>query len=186
VAQWDKYEYRPGLRFQSRYAAMQVHIRSRKDIYALDGTKVDEVPALIAEFGVLGPEYKYTNLSGEEDTAAVINGHFFDLDQYAEENDLSQDEKELCAKRLLYWADTYPSEGWLYEPLPVPAPWPNYDQTHHNQIPVTAETVGLVAEALNYETQNKNRDSVVEKLKEALARAQAGPATDEEEVLVAE
>jgi hypothetical protein len=49
-------------------------------------------------------------------------------------------------------------------PLPTP-PWPTYEETHHKQIPVLAEQLGLVNEALAYErAREKPRAEVTERL----------------------
>jgi hypothetical protein len=56
---------------------------------------------------------------------------------------------------------------WIHEAPKVPPPWPTYNETHHNQIPVIAQSIGLVAEALRYEQLGREggpRASVVEKL----------------------
>jgi hypothetical protein len=48
-------------------------------------------------------------------------------------------------------------------------PWPSYDETHHFKIPALAAELGLLEEALAYEKDNKNRESVISGLDEKLS-----------------
>ena len=58
------------------------------------------------------------------------------------------------------------------EAAKIPAPWRTYPKTHHSKIAPLAEELGCVDEALAYERENKNRESVIAAL-EALAAAPA-------------
>lgn len=173
MALWDKYQYQPGLTFSSKFSAQRVVLRARKDIFAADGTKIDEIPELVAEFATHGGEFNYENPDGEQDKAAMIFGNFFDLDGFANENSLTDDEKELCAKRLLWWCDKAPSEIWMHTAAKLLAPWPTFDEMHPKQIAPTAVAIGKAAEALEYELQNKAREGVLKSLREALSKDQA-------------
>ncbi len=179
MASWDKYEYKPGLTFGSKMTCEQVILRGRKDIFASDGTKIDEVPEMLAEFGVHGGEYSYKNPDGVQDVAAVINGHFFDLDATAQEKDWSDEDRAFAAKRLLWVCDKYPGDVWLHSAAAAPLPWATYDSTHHSKIVATAEAVGAVSEALAYEKQNKQRPSVVKDLEALLATPASEPEVDD-------
>ena len=170
MALWDKYEYRPGLTFGSKIAAEVFIIRGRKDIFGSDGTKIDEIPEMLAEFAVHGGEYQYTNPDGNLDVAANINGHFFDLDLTADEKDWTQEEKELAGKRLLWACEKFPGDIWLHSAPKVSLPWAKYDETPYAKIAATAELVGAVSEALAYEQQNKQRPSVIKELEAALSK----------------
>ncbi len=170
MALWDKYEYRPGLTFGSKMAAEVFIIRGRKDIFSSDGTKIDEIPEMLAEFAVHGPEYTYTNVDGGQDVAGNINGHYFDLDLTADEKDWDQEEKELAGKRLLWACDKFPGDIWLHSAPRIALPWATYDDTPYAKIAATAELVGAVGEALNYENQNKKRPSVIKDLEALLAK----------------
>lgn len=73
----------------------------------------------------------------------------------------------------------------IHEAPKINAPWPTYDTTHHNQVPVIASQIGMVAEAIAYETRGREggpRESVVKKLAELQNGA---PAPDHEDDLVA-
>jgi hypothetical protein len=178
MALWDKYQYEPGLTFGSAFSAQRVVLRARKDIYAADGTKINEIPELVAEFATHGGEFDYENPNQEQDKAAMIFGNYFDLDSFCDANDLDAEERNLCAKRLLWWADRAPSEIWLHSVPKLPAPWPKYDQAHPKSIANLADQLGLLAEALAYEEQNKNRAGVVKALRDALSKEQASPAPE--------
>jgi len=168
------FDYRRGLVFKSPFLAYQYVVRPLKHIYAQDGTVIDTIPELLCEFGVLGEEFTFTNEETNESEIGVdMRGHFFDLDQQAEEKGWSDDDRALVARILLKNQAKFAGEYQLYSARPIPAPWPTYDTTHHNAIVTTAVATGLVAEALAYERQGKNRESVVGKLEEELVRAQA-------------
>jgi len=175
MALWDKYEYRPGMTFGSAFSAQRVVLRSRKDIYAQDGTKIDEIPELVAEFATHGGEFDYENPNQEQDKAAMIFGNFFDLDSFADANSLTDEERDLCAKRLLWWADRAPSEIWLHSAPKAEAPWPTYDTMHPKQIAPTAAAIGKIPETLRYEEQNKSREGVLKALRDSLSKEQATP-----------
>ena len=165
------FEYRPGLKFRSRYAAYQYIVRPRKGVYAADGTEIDVIPELLAEFGIAGEEFSYVDPDTNEQTVgADIRGHFFDLDQQADEKGWSDEDRALVAKVLLRNQPKFAGDYQLYSVAPLAAPWPTYDTAHHNTIASTAAATGLVAQALAYEKQNKNRQSVVDKLQEELDR----------------
>lgn len=159
--------YRPGLQFTSHASAYQVICRPSRQLLTPDGVVYDETRELLAEFGVHGAEYSYARPDGTTDTAADIRGHFFDLDSQAEQKGWTTDEKEIVARKLLREIITkFPGECQLYSAPSAAKPWPKYDETHHNQVPVFAEQLGLVDAALAYEKQNAARPSVLAKLQE--------------------
>lgn len=168
--------YRPGLTFKSRASACQFIIRPKVVNYGPDGlTPVSEMRELLAEFAVHRPEYTYIDSDGMTQVASDISGHFFDLDAQAEQKGWTDEEKEVAANRLLTYGPQSGGEFWLHTKAPAAKPWPKYDDAHWDQIPVLAEQLGLVAEALEYEKENKARKSVVAKLSELLT---APPAED--------
>lgn len=170
------------MQFQSKAAAYQVLVRPEVKRYSPDGMVViDTIRPLTAEFGKWGAEYKFTNpMTGATDTTADIRGHFFDSVVAQEEEDWTDEEREVVEKVLLNLCNKVPEYVWVYSEPEVPAPWPTYDDTHHKQIPTLAETLGLVSEALLYEQKHKNRPEVTKLLEEALQRA-----TVEEELTAA-
>lgn len=172
--------YRPGLVFHSPFSAYQYVVRPKVTNYGPDGiTPVSEIRELLAEFATHRGEYTYTDHDGLTQVAADIAGHFFDLDSQAEQKSWTDQEKELVANRLLKATEKFPGEIQLYTKKPAAKPWPKYDDAHHNTIPVLADQLGLVAEALLYERENKNRGSVVEKLEELQNAAPDVEAADE-------
>lgn len=182
----SKTYYRPGLVFKAHEKAQghQEICRSYKPIYSADGTVIDEIRELNAEFGVYGNQYRYIDPDTQrEETGSEFRGGYFNLDQQAEDKGWTDDEKEIVARHLTRLAENGRGQFTLYSRPKVGAPWPTYDETHHSKIVDLATTLGLVSEALLYEEQEKARPSVVEGLRAALAKAQA-PA--EEGELVAE
>lgn len=171
MSRLDQYEYRPGLKFKSKYAATQVCVQGAEPIYTgSPPVQVGRLKEIVAEFATHGAEYTYTNPeTGAQERAADIRGYFLDLDQQAYDKDWTDEEREMVAKKLLFVCDTEPGEIWLYSKPAVPKPWPKYDEAHHNQVATLAEQLGLVHEALAYEQENKNRESVVAKLKEIIS-----------------
>jgi hypothetical protein len=57
---------------------------------------------------------------------------------------------------------------WVHEPPRVAPPWPNYEDTHVNAIPGIAKNIGLVNEAIAYESRRDGgpRESILKKLQE--------------------
>lgn len=159
-------EGKPSL-FQSKYAAYQVLVRSKRDKWDATGSVIiDTVPALTAEFAKHGAEFEWQDDTGATRKGADIRGHFFDIDAAAEENQWSDEDKELVRTTLLRLCKLAPGDIWVHSVAPAVAPWPTYDSTHHNKIPVLAEELGLLDEAITYESQNKKRDSVIAALEE--------------------
>lgn len=158
--------------FRSKASAYQVLVRPRVEIlHPTMGVVTSVTPELTAEFATHNGEYKYTAPDGSEQYAADIRGHYFDSVQQAAEKGWTDEERELVEQIVLQQCQKTPEYVWVHEvPKPV-APWPKYDTTHHNQIPVLADQLGLVAEALAYEQATKKRDSVIEKLNEIQAAA---------------
>lgn len=163
--------------FYSPFAAYQVLVRSERKIYTPDGMSIiDVIPPLTAEFARHDGEFDYTDDTGMTRKGAMIRGNFFDLDVAAEENGWSDEDKETVRKVLLRQCQISPEQIRVHEPPKAAAPWPTYDDTHHNKIPVLASELGLLNEAIAYERQNKNRESVVAALEE---KKQAAVAVEE-------
>jgi hypothetical protein len=159
--------------FRSRYAAYQLLVRSERKIWDATGSVIiDTVPALTAEFAKHLGEFDWEDDTGATRKGADIRGHFFDLDAAAEENGWSDTDKELVRSALLRMCQIAPGDVWVHEAARIPAPWPTYDTTHHNKIPALAEELGLLDEAIAYESQNKNRESVIGALDERKRTAQ--------------
>lgn len=179
--------YRPGLVFKAHekaFAHQECCFPGAPEIRNQDGSlQREEIRALWAEFGVYGAEYQYQNADGQMDVAADIRGGYFNLDEQAREKGWNDKEKEIVARHMLRLAESGRGQFSLYSKPATPAPWPTFDQTHHNQIPVLAAQLGLLNEALAYESENKNRDGVVGKLREELAKQQAVPAVSDDDLV---
>jgi hypothetical protein len=162
--------------YGSKASAYQILVRPKRDKWNHDGTVLmDTFPPLTAEFAYHGGEFSFHNpLTGSQDVGADIRGHFFDSAQQAEEKGWSQEEHDAVVNAVDRKCKTEPEYVWEVTMAKAEKPWPTYDDTHHNQIATLATTLGLVAEALVYESENKNRDSVTEKLREALPIAPVG------------
>lgn len=167
----DQFEYRRGLVFKSPYSAYQYVIRPLKHVYAQDGTVIDTIPELVAEFSTHGAEFQYEDPDGNTQWAADIRGHFFDLDAQAEEKGWSDADRALVAKILLKNQAKFAGEFQLHSTAPLPVPWPTYDEMHHSKIAATALATGQEHAALAYERLNKNRPAVVKQLEEEIAKA---------------
>jgi hypothetical protein len=155
--------------FKSKFSGFRVKVRSEsRQIHGATGVEIGKTPSLVAEFGQFGPEFEFTAPDGSIETGANIVGHYFDTDEATERLNWSPEEKEAVEKVLLMWCGKWPESVWLHSEAPAAKPWPTYDEAHHKSIPGLAEQLGLVAEALAYEQQNKKRTEVVEKLSELL------------------
>lgn len=180
--------YRPGLVFKAKAKALGHQECCRKyaaPVYTPDGSGIvrDEIPALWAEFGVYGNEFTYEDpMTGATEIGSEFRGGYFNLDEQAREKGWEDAEKEVVARHMLTMLSKPWAQFTLHEQARIPAPWPTYDETHHSKIVDLASTLGFVGEALIYEEQNKKRPSVIEGLREALAKAQ----TEQLDELVAE
>jgi hypothetical protein len=75
-----------------------------------------------------------------------------------------EDEDREAAEQLLLNSSYYGNEFFLLEEVKAAKPWPSYDDAHHNKVAALASELGLVAEALAYEQENKQRPTVIEQL----------------------
>ena len=173
--------YCPGLVFKAHEKAQghQEICRGEKRILAVDGTVIDTIRELLAEFGVYGSQYRYIDPDTQrEETGSEFRGGYFNLDEQAEDKGWDDDEKEIVARHMIRLAENGRAQFSLYSKPKIGAPWPTYDTMHHSKIVETAVTLGFVSEALLYEEQEKARPSVVQGLREALASAQAEPVNE--------
>lgn len=139
-----------GLVLESKYAEYIQLIKGPMQKVWKDGFPVDEQEVLPLEFD------RYL---------CVLD----DVLQAKEWGEIQREHIERYLERAL--RDPSFVDFWVHETPKVMPPWPNYNDTHHNQIPVVAQSVGLVREALTYETRGREggpRESVVKKLSEIL------------------
>jgi hypothetical protein len=150
-----------------KYPCLTVNVRPEEKVYHPSmPVIVKTIPAIVAQFGVIGPEYQVENADGEITTHVDISGGLFDLDAETATNGWTEEEKQLVKARL----DDLCTQAWsgveLVEDLPPAAPWPTYDDTHHAKIATLAAELGLVEQALAYENATKQRVGVLSALLE--------------------
>jgi hypothetical protein len=115
----------------------------------------------------------FPGLPVEEDEVTpanpVENGRVgvWDSVAWQAEYSLSDEDRE-AGENLLLNDPAHGIEYIVVEEVKAAKPWPSYDDMHHNKVASLATELGLVAEALAYEQENKNRASVVEQLEAAL------------------
>lgn len=167
--------------YKSRMAGQQIIVQGAEPIFAQGtGTMIGRTKELTAEFAKFGPEVRRMNdddeqvvddYTGEALTTAAIYGNVFNLQAQAKEKGWTEAEMELVRAKVDYQCELTPQDVWKVAKVveSAPLPWPTYDDTHHNQLPVIAEATGTVLVALAYERENKNRAGVVAKLEELSA-----------------
>jgi hypothetical protein len=105
-----------------------------------------------------------------------------ELDIMAKNQEWSPEDKEAVGGQLEQLINNPQfTDMWVHVPAaPIP-PWPTYDETHHNQIPMIAAATHLVAEAISYEKRREGgpRPGVLSKLEELLAEQ---PQPEQEEI----
>lgn len=165
--------------FRSNFANFTQVVRHEINIpHPTLPTYIDTIKRLAADFGQLGAEYEYTAPDGTVGKAADIRGHYFDSVVAQEQNGWTDEEREAVEKQLIMTANRWPEAVQVVERAAAVAPWPKYDTTHHSKIVQLAEDLGLVEQALVYEQENKNRESVVAGLSAKLTAP--APEGDEE------
>jgi hypothetical protein len=160
--------------FESPHANLQVICsRTLVKYHPVTGDEIERTPAIWANFGKLGEQYEFMNPETHEMTGAAITGHFYDTDVEASQNGWDADTKAMVERKLLAYCQREPSRCKHIEREAVSAapPWPTYDQADAKQAVALATQLGLVAESLAYERENKDRPAVVEAL-EALVDEQ--------------
>lgn len=169
-----------GKTYRSKYAAFRAHVRPEAIHYhPTTGVELSRTKALVAEFAKHGAEFEYEDGDGNLQKAPDIRGHFFNTAAAQAEFKWSDEERESVEAVLDNWCERWPEAVWQVSAAKADKPWPKYDETHHKSIPALADQLGLVAEALQYEQENKNRGEVVEKLTEILNAASEAAATEE-------
>lgn len=181
MTEQDTY-YKPGLIFLSNYAGYVLHIRDATFYPPMpDGTREPHRPSLVADFsaGLGGSQVNLVADDGQRVNLDVfgvegfqgssemsdMRGGALDLDQQASANEWTDEEREFVARRLCRLAAKPGfNDFWLYEAVQPGPPWPTYDDTHHFKIAALAVELGLVNEALFYESRTKNRQSVLDAL----------------------
>lgn len=169
-----------GKTYRSKFAAFNGGVRPEAvHVHPSTGLVTGRTKRLGFDFAKHGAEYEYEDADGNVQRAPDIRGHFFNTGVAQRENNWTDEEREAVEYALDQWCERWPEAVWVVSQAKAPKPWPKYDEAHHNQIPVLAEQLGFVAEALQYEQENKNRPAVVEKLSELVNAAAEAEATGE-------
>lgn len=149
-----------GLVFQSVAAAYQLCVRSELPIYD-HGILIRKEKELTAEFGDMSAPPIHNDDTGED--YFQIRGHFIDTLEQGKKKGWTDEERALVEKKLLVYQN--PADHWLHTKPPVGKPWPKYDEAPAASVAALADQLGLIAEALLYEKENKNRKTVIEALR---------------------
>lgn len=139
-----------GLVLESKYPEFQYIIKGPRETVWRDGYPIQQPRHIVLEF----------------------DRYLCEVDVMAKNQEWSDDDKEFVLRQLnTALADSFMSDMWVHAKPVIGKPWPNYDETHHNQVAVVAKSIGLVAEALTYEKQREGgpRESVVKKLQEIMS-----------------
>ena len=164
----EKFEYegetyslptKKGLMFQSQAANYQFVARSEYPIWD-HGVQIGKQRELVAEFGDPNAPMLHDEDSGDD--YVMTQGHYCQTAEQAKRKDWTPEEQALVEKRLL--TSQSPGIHWLHAEPQMPKPWPRYDVTPEEEIPVLAASLGLIPETNAYEAQNLNRKSVLDAL----------------------
>lgn len=111
------------------------------------------------------------------------------LEDMANEQEWTDEDKEFVTNAIdAHLKKPSFTDFWIHEAPKPGKPWPTYDDTHHNQVPIVAQATGMVREALVYEERGRPggpRESVVKKLSELLEASDKGDPTVSEDELAA-
>jgi hypothetical protein len=118
---------------------------------------------------------KWPGLTMEEDemtpSSPIERIGVFDTVEWQDKYGLDDADRAEVEKLLL----GNPANGVHYikvDEVRAAIPWPTYNETHHNKIPVLAEELGCIDQVLAYERENKNRASVVAAVEERLPKTE--------------
>ena len=140
-----------GLVLESKYPEYQWCIKGPIRKVWKDGFPVDEPKLLVLQF----------------------DRYLCEVDEMVQNQEWTPEDKEYVARIMERdLVDPRFRDAWQHQAPKIHPPWPTYDETHHNQVPVIAKATGQVAEALAYEERGRPdgpRESVVKKLRALLA-----------------
>jgi hypothetical protein len=135
-----------GLVLESKYSQYQFLVKGPLEKVWRDGFPVDEYTIIPLQF----------------------DRYLCEVDEMARNQEWGEQQREAVGGSIQrHLDDPGFRDMWIHESPKPPLPWPTYDETHHNQIPVIAQATGMVIAALAYEQRGRPggpRVSVVEKL----------------------
>jgi len=176
--------------YKSAYADFQVLARGEAIFYhPVTGVEISRSKGLTAEFGEHGGTFNSENpMTGQLEEHALIYGHFFDSEAAQQRNNWSDEERESVELAIEKIAREQPFLVMKieFEAIPASKPWPTYDEMNADGVLEWASRLGLVAEALAYEQENKGRKVLIAQLEETLARQSAdvaGSAPEQHEAI---
>jgi hypothetical protein len=179
-------------RYASKYAALRIDAQGPDEkLHPATGRVIGHQKPLVAEFGILGPEFVPRDENGEplaQDqyggpfTSASIRGFYWDSEQAQKHNGWSDDEAETVLALVELFCRQEPGMVWRLEAPVLTAPWPTFDsQTDQAAAAVAIET-GQVDAALAYARQQERTKTVA--LLEAHQAEQAAEAEAEQALTV--
>jgi hypothetical protein len=131
------------------------------------------VPRLAADFGgSLGAEQMVDTPDGSV-RVADIRGGYFDSVVAQEQEGWTDEERIEVEQSLIELFNRIPAFGSLVSTPKAALPWPTYDDTDRAKIVEMATMLGLAAETLAYEGENKNRSTITGPLAEIVAKETA-------------
>lgn len=171
--------------FKSKFALFTQVVRHEINIpHPTLPTFIGKINRLAAEFGQPGSEFQYTDAEGNTKTGVEIRGYYFDSEIAQELHGWTDEEREEVELSLIKLSGRWPDACTVIDKPKAKLPWPKYNETHFSKIVELADSLGLVQEALAFERENKNRESVVKGLSDKLVEA-SPPVADDEELAVA-
>lgn len=157
-----------GVVLESKYAEYQFLIKGPLQKMWRDGFPVEEHKIIPLQF----------------------DRYLCELDVMAQNQEWDEQQREAVARTIeQQFNDPSFTDMWVHKAPVPPLPWPTYNETHHNQIPVIAQATGMVSAALAYEQRGREegpRPSVEQKLKELLASDDSASTAVEQDDLFAE
>ena len=138
-----------------------------------------KVQPLAANFGRLGDEQAVFNpLTGEMVMVADITTGVYDTEVAQATNHWTDDERMMVERKLDEVAEKIPAYVRKLTPVHVaaPPPWQTFDSTAPTRVTAIATELDLIPEALRYERENLDRDTVVAELEKAMSPEDASRA----------
>lgn len=175
--------------FRSPHPGFRQNVRPPSEIaHPVTGVVISSTKALVAEFGVFGPEQLvYDPITQQQVAVADVQGGFFDSLAAQEREDWTDEERETVEAILRQVFRNMPAYGEEILPVPVaaPRPWSSYDELVDEKaakIPDLAEGLELVPETLRYERENLGRPEVIGPLEAMLEELLAAAGEDADAV----